>query len=364
MSLLSRLGSRLRPAPVAEAPVMDTPDTPPPTPPEDQPFEAFVMAHLDGAAYLDAYPDVRAAGLDPVRHWLEYGMAEGRFLYPGVTVVRGAGVARLDSPRWQRFTWRGTPVAVRIATPLKPALMDQILAQARHDPAVLAVGAPAIPHLRQLDGPDLLTRGGVDIRDIVAAIPERPDTVVVLPHLRADAADPYAADLVSALAALRRKPLLVIATQGPADTAPSGPGVRGVCWPDLCGLNARDPHFLARLLHVLRPERIVVLDDALGLEMVARFGRGLGQSARLYCAYRSPQPPGLEAPLSARFAPRTLPHALALTDHADLADTLRRQWGALPGPGIAVLPPRGPAPEDDAYPDTVAALFGDPAPHV
>ena len=33
---------------------------------------------FDGAFYLEKYPDVRAAGLDPLRHYVEYGAAEGR----------------------------------------------------------------------------------------------------------------------------------------------------------------------------------------------------------------------------------------------------------------------------------------------
>lgn len=33
---------------------------------------------FDGAFYLEKYPDVRAAGLDPLRHYIEHGAAEGR----------------------------------------------------------------------------------------------------------------------------------------------------------------------------------------------------------------------------------------------------------------------------------------------
>ncbi|MBK7953300.1 MAG: hypothetical protein IPK02_04575 [Candidatus Accumulibacter sp.] len=41
-----------------------------PVQPEDASFAAFVHGHLDRAAYLEANPDVEAAGLDPVWHWL------------------------------------------------------------------------------------------------------------------------------------------------------------------------------------------------------------------------------------------------------------------------------------------------------
>ena len=35
---------------------------------------------FDGQAYLDLYPDVAEAGMDPLRHYLLHGMEEGRTL--------------------------------------------------------------------------------------------------------------------------------------------------------------------------------------------------------------------------------------------------------------------------------------------
>jgi len=318
--------------------------------PEDAPFAAFVKENLDRQAYLDAYPDVRAAGLDPVSHWLEHGMVEGRFLYPGAFVVFGDSTVRIDRPHlWRHFTWRGKPVAVRTIPPVKQSLIVQILAQARHDPSILAAGALAIDKLRQLDGPDLLMRGGVDIQSIFAAIPERPDVVVLVPHLRDGSGDQYAADLVTALSTLSQESILVIVTLDPAESAHSWESLRTlapfrpvtvVFWRDISGLNNKDPHFLARLFNALRPSRIVVINSRIGLEMVARFGRGLSQFAKLYCAYFSLGKQGIGAPYAARFPYQTLPFSLGFTDHTGLAKTLRRQWGGLTGPGIAVLPPR------------------------
>ena len=34
---------------------------------------------FDAAWYLEQYPDVAAAGIDPLRHYLDYGRHEGRF---------------------------------------------------------------------------------------------------------------------------------------------------------------------------------------------------------------------------------------------------------------------------------------------
>lgn len=44
---------------------------------------------FDAAAYLEANPDVRDAGLDPVRHYLDWGRIEGRPLRPQVPAPAG-----------------------------------------------------------------------------------------------------------------------------------------------------------------------------------------------------------------------------------------------------------------------------------
>lgn len=316
---------------------------------EDALFAEFVKEHMDAHAYLEANPDVSSAGVDPVKHWLEHGMAEGRFHYLDATVVFGDSADRLEKTHWKHFTWRGNPVAVRINKPIKPSLIDQIKAQARHDPAVLAAGGWAIGKLRQRIAPDLLGRSGVDVRSIFAAITERPDVVVLMPRLCVGDAGKYAADLIHGLGSLSHLNILVIVTEDTAESAISWESqaqltplraVRVVFWRDICGPEHRNPQVLARLLNALRPSRIVVVNSRIGLEIIATFGRGLTRFAKLYCAYSSLGPQGLGAPYSARFPQRTLPFAIGLTDNSATAATLRRQWGRLPGPGIAVLPPR------------------------
>jgi glycosyltransferase involved in cell wall biosynthesis len=316
---------------------------------DDAPFADFVKSHLDREAYLEAYPDVRKAGLDPVRHWLEHGMAEGRFLYPNSIVVLDDTVDRLDDTSWDRFTWRGRPAAVRRLNPLKPSLLGQIMAQACHEPAILAAGALAINRLRQFDGADLLMRDGVDVRTIFAAIPDRPDWVVLMPRLCVGGAEKFAADLIDGIESLCGARILVVVTDETIKMARGWESlrtlapfrsVRVVFWPDICGPNCHEPKFLARFLNVLRPSRILVVNSRIGLDMVSGFGRALSQFAKLYCTYFSLSKHGLGAPYGARFPSRTLPFSAALTDNGKMAATLRRQWGDIPGPGIAILPPR------------------------
>ena len=43
---------------------------------EDLAFKTFVQANFDGEGYLFDNPDVAAAGVDPLEHWLEWGPAK------------------------------------------------------------------------------------------------------------------------------------------------------------------------------------------------------------------------------------------------------------------------------------------------
>ena len=287
--------------------------------------------------------------LIPSNTGLSMAWPRGASFIPVPTVIFGGIADRLDKTHWKHFSWRGNTVAVRINNPIKPSVIDQIKAQARHDPAVLAAGALAIGNLRQMDGPDLLGRGGLDVRSIFAAIHERPDVVVLMPRLCVGEPEKYAADLIHELGSQNLLNILVIVTEDTAKTAIRWESqailsplraVRVVFWRDICGLNPTNPQFLARLLNALRPSKIVVINSRIGLEIIARFGRGLSQFAKLYCAYFTLGLEGRGVPYGTSFPHRTLPFALGLTDNSDMAASLRRKWGGLPGPGIAVLPPR------------------------
>ncbi|WP_426168228.1 glycosyltransferase [Pseudoduganella sp. R-34] len=55
-----------------------------PAPTEEEPTLALeeLPAGFDGALYLQLHPDLQAAGVDPVRHYLQHGSAEGRAIAP------------------------------------------------------------------------------------------------------------------------------------------------------------------------------------------------------------------------------------------------------------------------------------------
>lgn len=315
----------------------------------DPAFRRFVREVGDATGYLEANPDVAAAGIDAHEHWLQHGFCEGRE-FPGLEIRRGGAAGSCTEACWRRFTWRGEPIAARARTSLPATIVRQIMAQARHDPAILAPGADAIAELRRFQAPDLLDRDGIDVPQVLAAVPERPAAVFVLPFLLSGGAEKYAADLVGALAAAGLGPILVLVTEqteaearGWEDLSILAPirQVKVFFWRDVCGgFGHSSPMTLARFLNALRPSRIVVINSLVGLQTIVRFGRGLSQFARIACAYFSMGRNAIGAPYGARFPRRTLPFALALTDNDPMADTLRGLYGEIPGPGVAVLPAR------------------------
>jgi hypothetical protein len=253
----------------------------------------------------------------------------------------------MASEGWRCFTWRGAPVAVlRDANPAADPVQAQILAQARHEPAILSAGLAALPNLRRYVATDLGAREWLGLLDAAGT---RADVVLLLPWLALGGADKYAADLVDALTAAGRGPVLALVTDQDPEAAAGWEALsvlapyrhaRVVFLRAHCAAPRVDPMMLALFLRALAPRGLVVLNSRPGLEAVARFGRGLGRTMRMFCTYFSMGIEG-QGNVSGRYMPRhTLPHAVALTDNTLMQATLERLFGGIPGPGIALLPPR------------------------
>jgi glycosyltransferase involved in cell wall biosynthesis len=317
-------------------------------------FRAFVESTIDNEAYLHANPDVRAAGIKPVEHWLEHGLYEGRTLSPRVVVQRGVMPTHWRLQTVRRFIWRGEAIVISGSLPV--SLLQQIMNQAKHEPAVLAPGALALPHLRWHEAQDLSVRDGVNASSLFDAIKERPKVVLVIPMLRVGGAEKYGADLIEALVAAGIGPGLVLVTD---QTARESEGWQELAilaplrelpilhWRDACnGFGYGDPRVLANFLNALRPKAVVVINSRLGLDMVTRYGRALSQGAFLCCTYFSMGIDALGAVFGTRFPRLTVPHAMALTDNEPMAETLKNLYDGIKGPGIAMLPGRiQPAPD-------------------
>lgn len=314
----------------------------------DREFIAYVEEHFDAAAYLERYPDVKASGGDPFEHWLQYGLYEGRFFTPGMVARLDAKSSQTAGKHWRKFKWLGRDVSVRTRQ-FRRCFMKQIEEQARHDASVLAPGHLAIPFLPEFDGHDLLSRDGVEVRSVFRAIEARPDLIVLTPFMCAGGAEKYAADLVRAFSDSGRGSTLVIVTDQSGEEAKGWHDldilnpftrVQVIFWRDICGPNYLPHVSMARFINAIRPKHVLVNNSRAGLDAVATFGRGLSQSASIFCTYFSNGVFGLGAPHGVRFPQRTLPFATALTDNQPMADTLARQWGGISTHAVATLPPR------------------------
>lgn len=79
--------------------------------------------------------------------------------------------------------------------------------------------------------------------------------------------------------------------------------------------NDQIPDALARFLNLMRPKVILVVNSMIGLDVVALYGRGLSQFAKISCAFFSLGLHGRFPTYGAIYARRVLPFATLLTDN-------------------------------------------------
>jgi glycosyltransferase involved in cell wall biosynthesis len=280
-----------------------------------------------------------------------------RFLL-NVTAIYRHPLNREKRREYRRRRLMGALWTKTIAPPPQ-TIIEQIIDQGRHELAILAPGALALPYLPQFDAADISERDGVDAIRLLDSLKARPMTVLVAPWLVIGGADSYAADLLEALISLGAGPALVVLTDQTAREAGNwrefarlAPfhAAQLLFWRDFCvDSGTRNVVTFGRFLNFLRPQRIIVVNSRIGFDAVAMFGRPLSRGSRLFCAYFSISVRALGAPYGARFPRRTGPFALTLTDNEPMAATMRRLHGGQPGPGVAVLPPRVPEAPDDVF---------------
>jgi glycosyltransferase involved in cell wall biosynthesis len=282
---------------------------------------------------------------------------EGRLPGPNMIVRHGPDAHRNSGSAWKHFTWRREPIALKISH-VPDTIVTQIRAQARHDPGILAAGSLAIPLLPHLEATDLFSRDGIDSHSIFTAVPEHPEVIFMIPRLVVGGAEKYTADMIGALVGFGLTRILILVTEQTAKAAGDqrahaifapAQATHILFWPDICGPSHESPAVLARLLNVLRPKATVVVNSRVGLDMTAKFGRGLSQFSRLYCAYFSLGVQGLGAPYGTRFPRQTAPFAVSLTDNEPTAAILRDRYRDIEGPGVAVLPPCLPSTDDQTF---------------
>jgi glycosyltransferase involved in cell wall biosynthesis len=312
----------------------------------DLPFTKFVASYFDADEYLADNPDVSAARIDPLVHWMQYGAFEGRSATSRLE-VRRQPPREYPGGRWTHFNWCGEDFYVR-PKDMPSAILKQILKQGRLDPAISAAGPLALKNLRYVVATDLADRDGVHVDRVFASLPSRPDALLIIPFLVVGGAEKFSANLTAALRATGMQTVAVLITDQESKNAPDlnslailkgFQGAQLIFWKDICGHAYDSDVVLSRVLNAIRPQRIIVINSRVGLETIARFGRGLSQFSKLYCAYFSLGFEGLGATFGVYFPRRTWQFAVTLTDNEATAAILRDRYGDLPGPGIVVLPP-------------------------
>lgn len=236
--------------------------------PRESAFERLVDRHADRQAYLNANPDVRVAGLEPVHHWLTSGMLQGRRM-PGLDVILRRSEEREG---WKRLRWLGQDVLVRIHEPLPDMIQRAIRTQAQFEPGILAAGAETVGSLRRVEALDLWDRDGLDLAGLLTAIESTTHSasvVIVVPELadlsHLDVSDDVFAELVAPAA---RNVLLLVTRQFERDAPSKVRTPVGVVRRETAvhvlehlrpGGQAGDA-LLARLIHALDPDTVHGLD--------------------------------------------------------------------------------------------------------
>jgi glycosyltransferase involved in cell wall biosynthesis len=211
----------------------------------------------------------------------------------------------------------------------------------------VAAGVNAVPHLRKISSAYISVGSGLNIDRIYSQFSDSADYVVILPHIVVGGADKYAANLVRVLSLIGSVIVLVTdqhrrqtadGLNHPALSAFLDSGARIVFLQEIFGAFAQNEIFLARLLHAAKPKSVIIINSDVGLKAVARFGRGLSLSSRIYCAFFSMGFRGLGAPYANRYARKVAPYCLFVSDTEQMAASLKRLVGSRMQ-GATVIPP-------------------------
>lgn len=308
---------------------------------------SFARELFDPDWYLAVNPELARSGLDALVHWIEHGIREHRLLAPGA-IVRPANRGSSDADGWRHFDWQGGRIKIK-HKPVPVAILEQVVDQAELEPTVLAAGSLTLQSLPVFDALDELPRAGLNVHALTTYPQGKPKTVLLIPHLMVGGADKYVLDLIAVLRRSGNGPFLIIVTETSEantldwrhnDAFQIYKDGHLIFWPDICGPAYKDTGYLAFLMNYLRPATIIVSNSHRGLEMISRYGRGLSSFARLVTTYFSLGFPGLGVTWGTRYARRTAPFALAITDNSPTERRLLEWCGAIEGPGVRVIPSR------------------------
>jgi glycosyltransferase involved in cell wall biosynthesis len=313
-------------------------------------LESFIRPFFDYANYLTRNPDVALAKIDPWEHWLNFGIYEGRIISTRLRVQIQQPSMQNSSGKWNVFHWSNQTVYVLLKNDVSTSdkIHRQILSQSILDPSIVAPGFLAFDSLRKIVSDDLYDRDGLELNSIFESFKFKPEVIIVLPFLALGGAEKYCSNLIDGILFAGLKSITVLVTEQNAKDRPnlnqfgilnSYTKVNLVFWRDVCGPGYLSSDILGRLLNLIRPDFIVIANSRLGLETIAKYGRGLGQYSKLCCLYFGLGVNSLGAPLGSYYPRRTMPFSLTLTDNELTQTVLMKRYGGLSFNKVVVIPP-------------------------
>jgi hypothetical protein len=295
--------------------------------------------------YLETYPDVAKAGANPLRHYLEFGAAEGRdpsprfctrwYLetYPDVAksgvnplqhyLSQGAAEGRLPAP-----TGRGpSRNAVAAATDVIKKFSDSDVDLAR------LLDWPLGAFTVASDLPVALSQGW---RSLYLTLDVVPRALLIVPSLDEERLRRLLLCLCNQ-ATVSKDPsaLLVVAV----DEAFASTGIHlpnGTVWRSLAEFRTdldfrQKVAILVALIHGLRPQGVLVLDSQVGWEVIAQHGATMCRYSGLFAAFVSSTQDRLkeaeECNIELRYLRQCLPSLAAVyVENAEGFESLRARY--------------------------------------
>jgi hypothetical protein len=327
---------------------------------DDDVFSKFLAEHFDAAYYLRSYEDVAKAEVDPLEHWLNCGIKEGRQISKSIDLRFGTAAKRSSSRVWKHFDWRNQHIAARLIRPIPHTIASQIFKQARHDRAVLAAGQDRIARLREIARENIY----IDVTGLRRALPNSVEFLLIVSSLGVFGGENLMRQFVAALndaSSSTVQTIVIGEDSGDTDRRPHVPEPfrstnvlfwdefwthtpqwRGKAW-------GRDGAAkLAQLIRLLHPRGTIVADSHRGHEMLFRFGRAISERTKLCCLYTGDQCTAKPS------TPQAFPFATTLTDDVIFAGWLREQNTNARRHDVVILP-RG---SQAGLAEVVTRLFG------
>ena len=241
---------------------------------------------FDAAWYVAANPDVVASGMNPLRHYVQYGAREGRSPKPSPAFEAFCGMLGMNPTDMQRLlTERRRSIRKRFESgalgemAAKASALEPLIAHAQRD--TLAVNLPpfyADPAVPQIVAMHRLHE---------AAEFRRARAAILLPHGNRPKVAAAARRLASALAGIYGpEEIVVLCTD--ADGSDTLSGLPARCRQIGFASIAKElpietqEHVLIELLRSLRPQTTFNVESTLLWNAMRTYGKALASSIRLY----------------------------------------------------------------------------------